>query len=48
MKKADGVIKCISPSCRYQLLVSNRLLLLPLFWNSADSKKVVKNEIEKT
>ena len=42
MKKLDGLIKCISPSFRYQQLISNRLLLFPLFWNSAGSKSVGK------
>ena len=48
MKKADGLINCIPPSCRYQLLASNRLLLFPLFWNSAGSKSVgKKTKLEK-
>ena len=29
-KKPDGLIQFISPSCRYQELVSSRLLLFPL------------------
>ena len=47
MKKADGLIKCISPSCRYQLLVSNRLLFFHCFEIQQTPRGLGKMKLEK-
>ena len=47
MKKADGPIKCISPSCRYQLLVSNRYFYFHCFEIQQAQRVLEKMKLEK-